>query len=175
MLFRSRADDIMQKSGLSENGCIELARTGENLNLIETILKWGLEKTEFSQQICSSYLKALLLEQAAIPQTDKTTPQALITYRKCRAYIDRSFSSIVTPSQAANACDVNIRYMSRLFKKYGSITPGQYVMRLKLNKSAGLLLTSKLTIADIACLVGFDDPYHFSRNFKAFHGVSPLK
>jgi len=46
-------------------------------------------------------------------------------------------------------------------------------MRLKLNKAASLLLTSSRPVHEVAAQVGFEDPYHFSRNFKKFHGLSP--
>jgi transcriptional regulator GlxA family with amidase domain len=46
-------------------------------------------------------------------------------------------------------------------------------MRLKLNLAATLLLTTSRPVHKIAEQVGFEDPYHFSRNFKKFHGFSP--
>jgi transcriptional regulator GlxA family with amidase domain len=63
--------------------------------------------------------------------------------------------------------------MSSLFKRYSDNSPHEYLTRLKLNKAANMLLTSRLTIKEIAREVGFDDPYHFSRNFKKFHKLSP--
>lgn len=43
----------------------------------------------------------------------------------------------------------------------------------KLNKAANLLLTTEDKVKEIADQVGFDDPCHFSKNFKQFHGLSP--
>ncbi len=65
--------------------------------------------------------------------------------------------------------------MSRLFKQYQNITPWEHIMRLKLNKAATLLLTSDLPVKTIARSIGFEDQYHFSRNFKKFYGYSPQK
>jgi len=65
------------------------------------------------------------------------------------------------------------QYSQQIFKKYYRNSPHEYVMRLKLNKAANLLLTSMLSIKEIAYSVGFGDQYHFSRNFKKFHLLSP--
>ena len=87
--------------------------------------------------------------------------------------MDTHFSHIESPGQVAEACDIDVRYMAALFKKHCHITPNKYIMGLKLNKAANLLLTTYDKIKDIAEQVGFSDPYHFSKNFKQFHGRSP--
>jgi len=144
------------------------------LESCQKILNIGLQKPVFSQEICCSYLRILLLEQAASP----SNPTAYIsismsTYQKCKRYIDSNFSAIQSPGEVANKCNIDVRYMASLFKKYGHISPIHYIMRLKLNKAANLLLTTDFKIKDIANHVGFYDPYHFSKNFKRFHGRSP--
>jgi len=100
---------------------------------------------------------------------------SMSTYLKCKNYIDRNISNVSSPSQVADYFGLNVRYLANLFKKHSVISPHEYIMRLKLNKAVNLLLTSTLTIKDIGEQVGFIDPYHFSRNFKIFHGESPQR
>ncbi|MDD5459144.1 MAG: AraC family transcriptional regulator [Phycisphaerae bacterium] len=170
----SQAKHLFEKSGLGTGGVLRLEKSGDILYLAECILKKGLEKTIHSHELCCSYLRTLLLEQGAnLALSDTAGTASMNAYRRCRKYIDENFSTIFLPSDAAAECDINIRYMSRLFKKYANITPHAYIMRLKLNKAANLLLISSLVIKDIAEMVGFVDQYHFSRNFKKFHGLSP--
>jgi len=146
------------------------------IRIFEQIIKHGLHKSIYSQQICSSYLRILLLLLASQSSvTDKVQSVVSQTWQKCRQFIDENFSTIKLPSEAANACGVNVRYMSRLFKRFGSITPNEYILRLKLNKAANMLLTSTHSIGQIAMEVGYFDPYHFSRNFKQFYGQSPRR
>ncbi|RKY06254.1 MAG: hypothetical protein DRP56_07760 [Planctomycetota bacterium] len=97
----------------------------------------------------------------------------MATYLQCKRYIDDNFSKISSPQEVADQCGINPRYMSTLFKRHCHTPPHEYVMRLKLNKAANLLLASMLSVKEIAYQVGFDDPYHFSRSFKKFHGLSP--
>lgn len=170
----SEAPSLFQKSSILNGNVVSLLKPADILYLAEAILKKGLEKTELSHHLCCLYLKALLLEQGtSMALSGRSDTLAMDSYRKCRKYIDENFSSIFTPIEAADACLLNVRYMSTLFKKFGEITPHEYIMRLKMNKAGSLLLTTNLTIKEVGFQVGFQDPYHFSRNFRKFHGLSP--
>ena len=165
---------LFERSALLVKGAFEVANTGETLYLLRAIMKAGLEKAPYSQQICCSYLRAILLRQAAKTDTSATGfSLATETYQRCKKYIDDNFSGISSPADAADACAVNIRYMARLFRLHGKITPHDYILRLKLNKAATLLLTCGLSINEVGYSLGFNDPYHFSRVFKRFHGLAP--
>jgi AraC-like DNA-binding protein len=169
-----KAADLFGKSTLDSRGAIFFSDNEKVQSLVENILRNGFEKNEHSQQLCSSYLRVLLLEIASNQaQSEEYCPTSLATYRTCRRYINENFSSITSPHQVAEACCINVRYLSRLFKKYSRTTPHEYITRLKLNKAGQLLLNSSQTIYQIAETLGFYDPYHFSRTFKKFFGSSP--
>ncbi|HBG27081.1 MAG TPA: hypothetical protein DDX75_08315 [Phycisphaerales bacterium] len=171
----SHARDLFNAAGLKKGDCLKLKKSGDILYLAQAILKKGLEKSIHSHQLCCSYLRTLLLEQSAeFDLSESKQVASLNTYSRCKKYIDENFSQIFLPSQVADKCGINIRYMSRLFKKHAGITPQSYIMRLKLNKAANLLLISNLSAKAISDQLGFTDQYHFSRTFKKFHGLSPL-
>ena len=44
---------------------------------------------------------------------------------------------------------------------------------MELGKAAEFLVEKGGMVKEAALLVGFTDPYHFSRCFKAVHGVPP--
>jgi AraC family transcriptional regulator of arabinose operon len=171
--FGSQAKELFARSGLHKGNVLKMKKTGQILYLAEAILKHAFEKSVHSHELCCSYLKTLLLEQSTDVSPEDSLRVSPATYTRCRKYIDENFSTLFLPSQVAEKCGVNVRYMSRLFKQYADVTPHEYIMRLKLNKAANLLLTTNLSIKHIAQAAGFADPYHFSRNFKNFHGVSP--
>ena len=171
----TEAKSILQKSGLGKGGAVKVQNPEEALSLIENIFLAGIEKQPFSQIICSSYLRILLLKQGTNSLSKEAFSASLNTFRKCKDYINKNFSDDISISDAATSCNINVRYMSSLFKKYADTTPHEYLMKLKLNKAANLLLNSSLTIKKVADLIGFPDPYHFSRNFKKYNGLSPKK
>lgn len=169
------AEGLLQQCGFDSRNVLSVAWFEDIVFLAEMLVKRAYEKHDDSQRLCVSYLKTLMLEVAgqSLKHRPSAVPASLDTYRQCRKYIDDHFSEILLPSEAADKCGINVRYMSRLFRKYANITPHEYIMRLKLNKAANLLLNSTSAIKEIAEMVGFEDPYHFSRNFKKFHTVSP--
>jgi AraC-like DNA-binding protein len=168
----TKAKELFEKSGLFSKGAI--VGSPHTMQLMQAIIANGTKKTQYAQEICSGYLRILLLSLAENRNTEQpTTSVAAATYHNCRKYIDENFSSLASPSQVADACGINVRYMSRLFKKYDTVTPQEYIMRLKLNKAVNLLLTSGLAINEIGYSLGFNDPYHFSRVFKRFHSLAP--
>ncbi len=53
------------------------------------------------------------------------------------------------------------------------ITPGQYLVTIRLNAARKLLTTTDMLVADIATAVGFCDQSHFIRVFKQDRGETP--
>ncbi len=64
-------------------------------------------------------------------------------------------------------------HFSELFARETGQSPAAYLRRLRLEKARVLLLESDLSVAQTAWQAGFKNAAHFSRSFRAFHGVSP--
>ena len=65
---------------------------------------------------------------------------------------------------------------SGLYKKLKSLindNPKDLIREIRMKKAAKLLLEQKYQINEIAYLVGFSNPKHFSTFFKKFYGVTP--
>jgi len=170
----SGVQSLFEKCHIIDRGAMLSYEPQRTLEIFSRIIDTGLEKSPFSQELCCAYLRTVLYEQTAngIVRGEHQS-ESERTYHKCRGYIDKNFSEIISISEVADNCCVNIRYMARLFRLYAKLTPQQYVMRLKMNRAGQLLLNSDLSVKNVAMLVGFDDPYHFSRNFRKFHAISP--
>ncbi len=64
-------------------------------------------------------------------------------------------------------------YFCELFKATTGLSPGKYLMQLRLEQAKHLLLTTRLPITEIAGSCGFCDSSHFARAFKAGVQASP--
>ena len=85
------------------------------------------------------------------------------------AHLDRDLSL----KELAAVVQMSGHYFSQLFKQSTGITPHQYVIRCRIERAKELLMQGKLTIADVAKVVGFVDQSHFHRHFKRLVGITP--
>lgn len=75
-------------------------------------------------------------------------------------------------------CDENFynaKYVSAAFKKYMSIGFSEYLTTLRLNNAQRLIHSGFKSVKQIAALSGFDDALYFSKLFKRYTGLSPVK
>lgn len=64
-------------------------------------------------------------------------------------------------------------YLSRLFKQEMGETLSEYMLRIKIEKAAGLLKEGHYKIGQIAKMVGYSTSSYFSIMFKKYTGLSP--
>lgn len=64
-------------------------------------------------------------------------------------------------------------YFSKIFKNKTSSAPMNYFISLKMQEAIRLLSNHSLNNNEIAFLLGYDDPFYFSRTFKKHIGSSP--
>jgi hypothetical protein len=76
--------------------------------------------------------------------------------------------------ELSESLNVHPSYLSREFSKYfDNLSFGDYIRKLRIEKSIGLLKDPKYSLAEIAYLTGFSDQSHFNRTFKLHMGKNP--
>ena len=68
---------------------------------------------------------------------------------------------------------MSISWFIRNFKEYTEATPTQYIQSLRISNAQTLLETTNYNVSEIAQILGYDDPFYFSRVFKKQSGLSP--
>ncbi|GAA0594558.1 helix-turn-helix transcriptional regulator [Kribbella sandramycini] len=63
----------------------------------------------------------------------------------------------------------------RLFGRTAGVPPMAFLNRLRAERAAGLLIETELPIGSIGALVGWPDPSHATRRFRAHFGLSPTR
>jgi AraC-like DNA-binding protein len=97
--------------------------------------------------------------------------------RELRDIIQDQIDTNLTLSlkEISGSLNVHPSYLSREFSKYfDNLTFGDYIRKLRIEKSMELLADPKHSLAEIAYLTGFSDQSHFARIFKKQTGQSPL-
>lgn len=66
----------------------------------------------------------------------------------------------------------NSDYLTRIFQKEKGMTPGKYLVKLRMD-TAALLLKENDNVMQVAEAVGYSDYSYFSKSFKNTYGVTP--
>ncbi len=89
-------------------------------------------------------------------------------------FIKENFTHDINLNTLAQKFNFNASYLSKLFKKHYDETPVKYLVNLRINEAKHLLRSKpELDIKAVGELVGYFDPFYFSRIFKHITGKSP--
>lgn len=96
--------------------------------------------------------------------------------RMVELYIRENYTTDINFDLLAQNFNFNSSYLSKIFTKYIGENPLKYLTTLRVNKAKYLLTNDKeLSVKEIGELVGYMDPFYFSRVFKSITGMSPTK
>jgi AraC family transcriptional regulator of arabinose operon len=78
-----------------------------------------------------------------------------------------------TVTELARFAKLSSSRFAALFKQEVGCSPLQFQYACRMKRASELLKLTGLTVQEIAARVGYDDPLHFSRRFKAYFGKAP--
>jgi AraC-like DNA-binding protein len=165
---------LLRESPLSEGRAVQVSAPQEILGVLEDLQRSGVAQSPFSPAICAQLVGLLILKlsgQSLAPGAAEA--RAFPTYERVRQHLEQHFAEFTTVEDVARACHLDVSYLCRLFQRFHHASPYQVLLRLRLNKAAGLLLDQGLRVKEVAGRLGFTDPCNFSRAFKRIYGVSP--
>ena len=88
-------------------------------------------------------------------------------------YMQRELHRQLTVDAMAQNKGLSTSHFSSLFRKATGMSPLDYFIHLKLQKACLLLYSSDTKVKEVAKVIGYEDPYYFSRLFKKYMKVSP--
>lgn len=90
-------------------------------------------------------------------------------------YINEHFNEDISLNSVATKFYMNPYYLCRTFKDVTGFNFTQYLNTVRIRASEELLLTTTLSILEIATATGYTNSTHFGRVFKQVLGTSPLQ
>jgi len=164
----------LARCGVAPGRVRALAVPAEITSVLEDIVREGQHTGVLAPQVCAALVELLLLKiEATTTQATPTVEPARAAFLKCKALIDARAETLGTLAEIARAASVEASSVCRWFRRYQGTSPYQYLLRRKMTLAAAHLVENGGLVKEAAQRVGFDDPYHFSRAFKAVHGVAP--
>ncbi len=116
--------------------------------------------------ILSNIINSLILTNSI------RTPSKDLTY-KITEYIENNFTQDITRETLAKIFNVNVYYISRIFKEHFKMNLRSYLGLIRSEYASTLIRTTNRTLTDIAFDSGFDSIRTFNRVFKDIYGISP--
>lgn len=89
------------------------------------------------------------------------------------AIMDQQRSQPVSVEELARAVNLSPSYLTRLFHRYVGCAPAHFDRARRLERAYELITSSFLSVKEVMADVGWNDPSHFSRDFRRRFGFSP--
>lgn len=96
------------------------------------------------------------------------------TLRRAVEYIKENYrSEEISVEYLAELCKITPAYFCRLFKSLFGVAPKKYIMNLKMEAAAELLLFTSIPVSQIGEQLGYSQFSYFTTAFKSHFGVPP--
>lgn len=89
------------------------------------------------------------------------------------AHLHDNFAESLSTRDLANMAGLSVSHFERRFRQAFGASPRQYLVRIRVEHAARLLLETENTVSQVAHACGFYDHAHFSRSFRRIMNMSP--
>jgi AraC-like DNA-binding protein len=147
--------------------------------IINRFIRIGVkERSKEKDLIASLALKELLIRLSQTQARDileKTYKSLANSNRMAHVvnYIKQNLQEKFTLESLSNKACLSKTHFSRTFKNEFGLSPMEYILEQRLNKSAQLLQNTNYQIQDVCMLAGFNNVTYFIRAFKNKFGETP--
>ncbi|MEX0326772.1 MAG: AraC family transcriptional regulator [Puniceicoccaceae bacterium] len=143
-------------------------------NLVRMLFEEACSGHQTSWRICCSYLDIILTKCVRSEVLERNASEkAWYVFRQIKELIEDNYLELSRMEDIAAKAELSSAYISRLFRRYHHMTPYSFLVQKKMEHALDLLRQRNISVQQAAAMTGFEDPFHFSRVFKRFKGISP--
>lgn len=172
----SNVKNILKEYHLFESG--RIMQTG-NSSEYHQLFRKMIQELQLTRPHYEEYLSLLLRELFLL--ISRQTPIGISSQNrmlqkemeKATQYFSEHFTEEISIEQYAMDKHLSTSWFIRSFKRYNGVTPMQYILNLRITNAKTLLRTTTYSVAEVASIVGYDNPLYFSRLFKKQTGLPP--
>lgn len=95
------------------------------------------------------------------------------TLKRVLEYMDQNVGNALSLAMLANVAAVSRFHFARLFRRSTGCSPMAYLERLRLQRAQEMIARGKLSLVEIAGVLGYADQSHFTRRFRLGVGCTP--
>ncbi len=136
---------------------------------------WGLKGPAFGAK-CLSELYSIITQISTLDAYANTLAGKYGIIHKSVKFIETNYakSELYTP-ELAQMSGIGETYYRNIFISVFGMPPAKYIQQYRIEKSKELLVSTDLTIDEIAVSVGIANASYFCKVFKNFCGMTPLE
>jgi AraC family transcriptional regulator, arabinose operon regulatory protein len=163
--------------GLLEGRPVSIGRSYELVELWNLLDREARDGAPHTAKLCESLVRVLFqkIAQRIVSSEPGELPEAFHTFEAIRQMMIDRFMEFPTIEDAAVAGGISPVYLSRLFKRFGGCGAYRFLLRLRMNYAAELLMEQGLKVVEVAEQLKYADAFQFSRAFKRVYGIPPSK
>ncbi|MGA4645388.1 helix-turn-helix domain-containing protein [Limisphaera sp. 4302-co] len=146
----------------------------ELVALLEALEREAGHPSAQRQSICDYLLMAILGKlRPQEPRPPTPNPSSWWTCQEAARFIEENYRRLRGLADIAAGVGVDASYLCRLFQRYSGMTPHRCLTRQRMQYAMTLLTREGLNVTAVAEVLGFKNPFHFSRVFKKVHRLPP--
>jgi AraC-like DNA-binding protein len=123
----------------------------------------------------ASRLFTLNSMKGRVPVPNRSTPLPKWRLKRAVDYIEANLTRTIYLAELSNVAGLTRMHFAAQFRAATGRSPHNYILRRKVAYSQQLLLDPKLSIADVAAIMGFSSQAHFTVVFKRIVGKTPVR
>ncbi len=166
-------DRLFAQAGLAAEPVTRLADPGGARRQIEAILRQMAERGPHQAIRTSAAVAALLASLIADRRPLAGDGPREAPLDRALAALRPALARRWSMTDLAAAAGVSQSQLHRAFRAGTGLTPGAWLRRERINAAKPLLMDRGLSVQAVAEAIGYPDPFHFSRDFRALVGRSP--
>lgn len=170
------------KEYLENDGAILYQGTATNFMMtsVESMLSCAIEEKygcgEFLSSLASCFFIELFaviakrLEKPSTAETAKYTDDRMSLVKK---YIQDNVDKKILTGDIANHINVSSRHLNRIVKDSENMSVTELIRSIRIKRAKKLLMTTQMSLSEIAEATGFCDSYHLGKIFKKVENITP--
>jgi AraC family transcriptional regulator, arabinose operon regulatory protein len=170
-----QAESLMDELDFTGSNFFQVRIHAEFIELFENIIHELQIKKPHFHQLCISYLLQLLSSfsrDASALRNGEKIPENSILENVIKV-MNEEFHQEHEMEYYAKKSELSLFQFIRNIKKLTRYSPAKYIEKLRIAKAKELLRDSSLSITKISAIVGYKDPFYFSKVFKKASGITP--
>lgn len=168
--------NILRKYGITDD--MHVIHTGTSLeykHIFQQMIKELKLCKEDYEELLVTYLQQLLIFIHRILNTKPhgKHPSLMKEMDLAVRYFHEHYNQEIQIDTYAASHHMSVSWFIRNFKEYTTSTPAQYLQGLRISNAQTLLESTDYNVTEISRIVGYDNPFYFTRVFKKLNGMSP--